>query len=270
MELKIEHRTQYQYSDTVSYTIQQLRLTPMEGFGQHVKRWEVRVNGHLHRFVDTHGNAAHTLVLDSPHDEIIIAASGEVETGLMTAPQDDRLPRELYLRDTSLTQVDTNLRNFAGRFATHLSDQSDTWLEEMMREIVDKVPYAKGSTVVDTPAAEAFALGSGVCQDHAHIFIACCRHLGIPARYVSGYLFTQDGSLMESHAWADVCWKETGWQSFDVSNGIRTNSVHVRLAVGLDYRDACPVSGMRVGGGLETMGVSVLVNQAGQMQQVQQ
>ncbi len=140
----------------------------------------------------------------------------------------------------------------------------------MVHAIVEKVPYAKGSTSVDTVAAEAFELGSGVCQDHAHIFIACCRHLGIPARYVSGYLFTDDGSLMESHAWADIWRKDLGWQSFDVSNGVRTNSVHVRLAVGLDYRDACPVSGMRVGGGLETMGVSVLVNQSGQMQQVQQ
>lgn len=270
MELKIEHRTKYDYSDTVTYTIQQLRLTPQDGFGQRVKRWEIRVNGHLHRFTDTHGNAAHTLVLDSPHDEIVITASGEVETGLDIKPPADSLPLSMYLRSTPLTETDANLSNFASQYAHHQNDKSDLWLEEMMHAILEKVPYAKGSTSVDTTGAEAFELGGGVCQDHAHIFIACCRHMGIPARYVSGYLFTQDGSLMESHAWADVWWKEAGWQSFDVSNGARTNSVHVRLAVGLDYRDACPVSGMRVGGGLETMGVSVLVNQSGQMQQVQQ
>ncbi|CAG0949562.1 hypothetical protein MTYP_00108 [Methylophilaceae bacterium] len=270
MDLSIEHRTRYQYSDLVNYTIQQLRLTPGDGFGQRVKRWEIRVNGHLHRFQDTHGNATHTLVLDSPHDEINIIAAGEVETGLETAPQEQRLPLAVYLRNTDLTAADPELQKFTARYAGFLTDHSDLWLEDMMHAIVKRVPYAKGSTAVDTTAADAFGLGSGVCQDHAHIFIACCRHLGIPARYVSGYLFTQDGSLMESHAWADVYWPDAGWRSFDVSNGCRTNSVHVRLAVGLDYRDACPVSGMRVGGGMESMGVSVLVNQSGQMQQVQQ
>lgn len=269
MELKIEHRTHYTYSEAVAYTIQQLRLTPLDGFGQRVKRWDIRVNGHLHRFTDTHGNIAHTLVLDSPHDEIIITASGDVETGLDTKPPSDFLPLQMYLRTTPLTDVDSVLRNFASQYTPHLKQQSDEWLEEMMHVIIDKVPYSKGNTSVETSAATAFELGAGVCQDHAHIFIACCRYLGVPARYVSGYLFTQDGSLMESHAWADVWWRD-GWQSYDVSNGMRTNGLHVRLAVGLDYRDACPVSGTRIGGGLETMGVSVLVNQAGQMQQVQQ
>jgi transglutaminase-like putative cysteine protease len=270
MDLSIEHRTRYQYSETVHYTIQQLRLTPRDGFGQRVKRWEIRVNGHLHRFDDTHGNTAHTLVLDGPHNEINIIASGEVETGLDVKVFEHTLPLEVYLRNTELTDPDVKLQKFAARYVRHLTDKSDAWLEELMGAIVKRVPYVKGSTGVETTAANAFNLGTGVCQDHAHIFIACCRQLGIPARYVSGYLFTQDGSLMESHAWADIWRQESGWQSYDVSNGCRTNGVHVRLAVGLDYRDACPTSGMRVGGGMETMGVSVLVNQSNQMQQAQQ
>ena len=270
MKLNIEHRTRYSYSDPVSYTIQQLRLTPQDGCGQRVRRWEIRVNGHLQRFVDAHGNAAHTLVIDKPHDEIHIIASGEVETGLDEQSLDNQLPLPVYLRQTPLTEADLALRQFAERYAAFLHDASDLWLEDMMHAILEKVPYSRGQTSVATPAAEAFAQGGGVCQDHAHIYLACCRHLGIPARYVSGYLFTEDGSLMESHAWADVWRGDQGWHSLDISNGTRTNGVHVRLAVGLDYRDACPVSGMRSGGGLETMGVGVRVNQSGQAEQIQQ
>jgi transglutaminase-like putative cysteine protease len=125
------------------------------------------------------------------------------------------------------------------------------------------VQYIKGATQVNTSAVEAFSLGQGVCQDHAHVFIACCRAIDLPARYVSGYLFTEDGSLMQTHAWADVFVAGEGWQSFDVSNGCRAGETHVRLATGLDYRSASPVSGMRSGGGVEGMASSVIVNQAG-------
>ncbi len=261
MQLTINHRTHYLYTDIVNYTIQKLRLTPQDGFGQRVKRWEIRVNGHLQRHDDAYGNAAHLLVLDTPHEEINILATGEVETGLDTPPAHDILPREIYLRATPLTDTDVALRQFAVQFKEKVLDEKV--LEEMMHAIVDQVPYERGMTNVDTTAAEAFRSGRGVCQDHAHIFIACCRYLGIPARYVSGYLFNDDGSLLESHAWADA-WLPNGWASYDVSNRRRANGVHVRLATGLDYRDACPVSGMRVGGGLETMSVGVQVDQAQQ------
>ena len=87
--------------------------------------------------------------------------------------------------------------------------------------------------------------------------------MGLPARYVSGYLFTADGSLMQTHAWADVYLTDLGWQSFDVANGCRAGEGHVRLATGLDYRSANPVSGLRSGGGVEGMATSVLVNQSG-------
>jgi transglutaminase-like putative cysteine protease len=261
MQLTIEHRTSYQYDEMVNYTIQQLRLTPQEHFGQRVIRWEIKVNGQLQRFDDAFGNVTHTLVLDRPHDRINIVAHGEVETEQAYNALDGTLPVQVYLRETPLTRLSNALSGFAHEF--HDTNR----LEAMIAAIVEKVPYNKGITNAKTSAAEAFELQGGVCQDHAHIFIACCRSLGLPARYVSGYLFTQDGSLMESHGWADVWLGEQGWQSFDVSNQCRTTGVHIRLAHGLDYRDAGPVSGMRLGGGLENMGVSVLVNQSGQGQQ---
>lgn len=262
MLLNIEHHTRYAYSEHVNYTIQQLRLTPQNGFGQHVKRWEIKVNGELYATEDAYGNSTHTLVVDKPHQEILIVATGEVETGVEVFVQHQNLPLAIYTRDTPLTKSSNKMREFASAYVTNVYAQMAA-LEDMMHALLQRVHYIKGATQVSTTAVEAFELGQGVCQDHAHIFIACCRSMGLPARYVSGYLFTEDGSLMQTHAWADVYLTNGGWQSYDVSNGCRASETHVRLATGLDYRGASPVGGMRAGGGFEGMASSVIVNQAG-------
>lgn len=267
MQLIIEHHTRYVYSEPVNYTIQQLRLTPQNGFGQTVKRWEIKVNGELQLAKDSYGNTTHSLVIDVPHTEIMVIAMGEVETGLPIDRQmhpNTGLPLVVYLRDTPLTIYNAEIATFALQYKSITQGQmQNEWLESMMYALLERVEYIPGVTQVTTSAIEAFALGKGVCQDHAHVFIACCRSIGLPARYVSGYLFTEDGSLMQTHAWADVYLNELGWQSFDVSNGCRAGATHVRLATGLDYRTASPVSGMRAGGGVEGMASSVVVNQAG-------
>lgn len=267
MLLSIEHHTRYAYSEPVNYTIQQLRLTPQNGYGQHVKRWDIKANGNLHAVEDSYGNITHTMVVDTPHTEISIIALGEVETGLAENNLEQNLahhvlPLSIYLRDTPLTASNGAIRTFAKPYQTSPSMQNKA-LEDMMHALLGRVSYIKGATEVTTTAREAFQLGKGVCQDHAHVFIACCRSIGLPARYVSGYLFTEDGSLMQTHAWAEAWLQEEGWQSFDVSNGCRIHGVHVRLASGLDYRSASPVTGMRSGGGAEGMATSVVVNQAG-------
>jgi transglutaminase-like putative cysteine protease len=254
MLLNIEHQTQYIYSEAAQYTIQQLRLTPRDGMGQQVKHWEIKVNGLGDAFEDTYGNLTHTLVIDQPHHELLISVAGEIETGLGNLATNQPLPVALYLRESPLTQADAAMAAFARQFA-HAS------LPDMMHALRDKMHYIKGATQVNTPAAEAFRLGKGVCQDHAHAFIGCCRSLGLPARYVSGYLFTEDGSLMQTHAWVDV-WQNEQWLGLDVSNGMLTNETHVRLAVGLDYRSASPVTGTRIGGGMEGMSSMVSVNQS--------
>jgi transglutaminase-like putative cysteine protease len=244
----------------VDYTIQQLRLTPQNGFGQRVASWNIRVNGRMRQNTDAYGNAVHTLVVDTPHQNIEIVARGEVETGLDIPPPADTLPLQVYLRATALTTIDLALANFAREFSPAGKGLDAQGLHALMESICRRVSYRRGSTDAATTAAEAYAAGEGVCQDHAHIFIACCRYLGVPARYVSGYLFTEDGHLVESHAWADA-WHAGEWLSFDVSNNQRANGIHVRLATGLDYRDACPIAGVRRGGGGEQMGVQVQISQ---------
>ena len=106
------------------------------------------------------------------------------------------------------------------------------------------------------------AIGNGVCQDHAHIFIAAARLAGIPARYVSGYLMINDQVSQDaSHAWAEVHVDDLGWVGFDVSNGVSPDERYVRIAIGRDARDASPISGFRLGIADESMSVSLQVQQ---------
>src|SRR5690606_19062665 len=144
-------------------------------------------------------------------------------------------------------------------------------LIDLMHGLADRMTYLPGATGVESTAAEAFAGGAGVCQDHAHAFLACARSLGVPARYVSGYLLTEDSEHLASHAWAEA-WLEGAWYSFDVTNGLSRPERHLKLAVGLDYLDACPVRGMRRGGGGEQMHALVQVEPLAeaQMRSVQQ
>ena len=262
MHLSITHTTHYNYDQPLLYSIQQLRLTPKDGFGQKVKHWSILVNGQLHQYEDTYGNIVNNLVVERHTSEIKIVAKGEVETGFAYSEAQENLPLSIYLRETGLTQPDNLLEDFAQAFGEIHSIEE---LEKLSNIIVSRVPYTKGVTGVYTTASQAFASGNGVCQDHAHIFIACCRMLGIPARYVSGYLFTKQGDLLESHAWVDAWLEGDGWKSIDVSNQCIASGEHVRLAVGLDYHDACPVSGIRVGGGAESMSAGVNVAQLQRM-----
>jgi transglutaminase-like putative cysteine protease len=131
--------------------------------------------------------------------------------------------------------------------------------------VCETVRYMPGTTSVEDSAVQAFARGQGVCQDQAHVFIACCRSAGIPARYVSGYLCSVDGSDSASHAWVDA-WLEDaqGWLAIDVMHLKPKGERHCRLAVGRDYLDAAPVRGVRRGGGDEVMDVSVVATTGAQ------
>jgi transglutaminase-like putative cysteine protease len=123
------------------------------------------------------------------------------------------------------------------------------------------VAFDTKPTEVTTTAAEAFSLRRGVCQDLTHIFIAAARCLGIPARYVSGYLYRVDGVVDQEagHAWAEANVPGLGWVGFDAANGISIGEGHVRVAIGLDYLGAAPVRGTRQGGGSEDLDVVLKV-----------
>ncbi|MDX5372749.1 MAG: transglutaminase family protein [Pseudomonadaceae bacterium] len=265
MRLSIRHDTTYNYDDQVRASIQYLRLTPQESARQHVLSWQLDLPRPVRAQRDPYGNILHVLTLDEPHEALVIGARGQVEIDALCESEPDSRSPLPYLRFTRLTQADDALRDFAANGSGGRRDRSG--LIDLMHGLHEQMPYSPGATRVDSTAAEAFAGRAGVCQDHTHAFLACARSLGVPARYVSGYLYTEDSGHLASHAWAEA-WLGDGWYSFDVTNQLARPERHLKLAVGLDYLDACPVRGMRRGGGGERM--QVRVNVAALMQTQQQ
>lgn len=258
MILTVNHETVYRYDAAVNHSTQYLRLTPPDGEGQRVLEWKLELPASATTTEDAFGNILHVLTLDMPHAEIRIRATGIVETDSgerMSFIGGDPRP---YLRSTPLTAMSAGMMAFAESFRQ--SPMTLAAVEALAHAVLDRMQFEPGSTDVGTTAAEAFAAASGVCQGHAHVFIACCRHLGVPARYVSGYVYSPGhvDNHMATHAWGEA-WLEDRWWSFDVVNRCRAGASHLKLAVGMDYMDACPVRGVRRGGSGEMLHSTVQV-----------
>jgi transglutaminase-like putative cysteine protease len=173
----------------------------------------------------------------------------------------ERFPPGIFLRDTDLTRADAALHDFADAISG--AGTLDR-LHALMSAVHGRLIFDPAPTHSGTSAREAFALGRGVCQDFAHVFVACARRLGIPARYVSGYFLRTDGVRLQDagHAWAEAFVEDLGWVGFDCAHGVCPHEQHVRVACGLDYLGAAPVRGSRQGGGRESLAVSVDVSLA--------
>lgn len=252
MRLDVVHTTQYAYDSPVRASTQYLRLTPRDSARQSVVSWQLEAPGTPTQVTDGYGNVLHVLTLDRPVREIRIRVSGTVETRSVYDEGADPVPLSplVFTRPTALTRAESELAVFAERFRRAAGSPSG--LGELAAAILKKMPFTRGGTHAGNSAAEAFALSSGVCQDHTHVFLACCRHLGVPARYVSGYLYSEGAPEVASHAWAEA-WTLDRWRSFDIANSRPAGEQHIKLAVGADYLDACPIRGTRVGGGGEKM-----------------
>jgi transglutaminase-like putative cysteine protease len=260
MRFSIRHETIYRYSSPANYTIQLLRLTPRAESHQRVVNWTLDAPARLQPVTDAFGNLTHTLTLTVPHEEIRISAHGTVDLGTL---DNGRLPAEpggiaplAFGVATPLTQPDEAIASFVRQALPRgLRNATDALLLASM--LCDRIAYVPGVTLVSSAATQAFAQSSGVCQDHAHIFLACCRVLGTPARYVSGYVHPGTADYAASHAWVDVWFAQGGWVSVDITNRQLTSDRHCRLAVARDYESASPIRGVRTGGGKETMEVKV-------------
>ena len=268
MQLHIRHETRYRYERPVKYSVQSLHLTPRRDPSQRALNWSISAPGRRLEQVDAYGNISHLLTIEEPHREISIVVHGVVETADTEGRQDDGpLSPLAYLAPTKLTTPNDELRVFAQHAMESTSDPRAR-VQALAEAVFDAVRYKSGTSDVQDSAAVAFKSGEGVCQDHAHVYIASARSAGIPSRYVSGYLFTGDSSDAASHAWVDV-WlgAEIGWQSIDVTHKRPAVRTYCRLAVGRDYLDAAPVRGVRQGGGGEKMEANVLVAESAQQQQ---
>lgn len=242
MRFSISHELFYTYDSPVRLSTQYLRLTPRDTARQKVVQWTVETPAPALRTSDGYGNVLHVLTLDKPVEEIRIRAAGTVDTSpAVDEPSDFTgapLPPLVFLRETALTRADEKLAAFAQRFRA-----ANGGAAGRLRELAGVIGRDSGAL----SAADA-----------VHRFIACCRRLGVPARYVSGYVHTarrgrgtkEDPIAM--HAWAEA-WVEERWRSFDIAREEPIGESHIKIAVGADYLDACPIRGVRVGGGTETL-----------------
>ena len=270
MRLSVTHTTTYRYDEPVAYGLHELRLIPRSGPTQTVEWWDTRIAAGRRqvRFTDHHRNIVELVRVQSGVTETVVVATGAVvttDTAGVIGPDRGHTPRWLYQRATELTAPGPNIRRLVRSVDRGTTDLQ--MLHGLSAAVRDAVDYEPGTTEVDTPADVVVEARSGVCQDHTHVFVAAARTLGHPARYVSGYLFVEGGQEDASHAWAEVSVDGLGWVGFDVANQISPDERYVRLAVGLDYRDAAPISGVRRGAGGETLEVDVSVTEQGSAQQ---
>ncbi|KUF12467.1 transglutaminase family protein [Pseudoponticoccus marisrubri] len=264
MRLRIRHTTQYRFDSPETYGLQQVRKTPKPGAAQSVLSWSTRIEGGVKElsYEDHHRNTVELISFEKGTETLLVTSEGEVElseTHGVVGPHPGPAPLWLYRRVTPRTKPGPAIRALVREVT------GDTPLERLhmlMKLIGERVDYQLGATDSASEAERVLTEGKGVCQDHAHVYIACAREMGLPARYVSGYLLMDDRVEQEAmHAWAETHVDGLGWVGFDVSNCISPDTRYVRVATGLDYADAAPVTGTRTGQAGEAMNVAIEVAQ---------
>lgn len=270
MKLQVRHTTDYRYTEPLRYALQTLWLTPQAGPAQTVHFWSLGAPGELFAQRDAFGNSIHSYsFVGQSADNVrwsLVNAAGQVETfGVAEFCDADALPHpDFFLRATQLAQPSPLLADFGRRFVSPSGTPGTLELSMILalgQGVAGAVSYKQYSTNVTTTALQAFEAGAGVCQDQAHVMVAVCRSLGIPARYVSGYFYAANESDLASHAWVDVCLDVASrrWVSIDVTHGSLIDERHVRLAMGTDYNACPPIKGVRQGGGEESMTVTITI-----------
>jgi transglutaminase-like putative cysteine protease len=269
MRLSIRHATTYAYDPPAERCALRLRLYPPSFDSQRVIAWKVSVNDHVMPSLLSTATGDRESIWTSAAGgaEVAIVAEGEVETrdvaGMVKGLKDTVRP-QVYLRPTPLTEADKRIEELAAGIA---GAKPLDRMHGLFNAVADAVAYKPGATSSSTTAAQALKAGQGVCQDHAHVFIAAARILKVPARYVVGYLLASDAKLTETHAWAEAWAPDIGWVGFDPSNRLCPTDRYVRLGCGLDAADAAPIRGNVSGGPKERLSASVDIAQtSGQSQ----
>jgi transglutaminase-like putative cysteine protease/predicted glutamine amidotransferase len=284
--MEVLHRTTYRYQQAVERSMHLFRLTPMHDRLQNVlsHSLEVTVDGESREYEDVFGNRVRRVKVETPFTEMNIVARSRVEL-LDTDPLSFRPLRARssfplvwmpwhrnalapYLQPAELAESElTELTDYAMSFVERNDyDLLDTLLD-LNATIFKEYRYAQGTTNLNTTAFQVYATRSGVCQDFSNLFICLTRLLGVPARYMCGYVYTgpkntQHPQSEASHAWVQVYLPEVGWRGFDPTNGCLTQTDHIRVACGRNYTDATPTSGtLFVGGGGERLEVEVRVEE---------
>jgi transglutaminase-like putative cysteine protease len=270
--LEVHHRTTYRYAGQVVSSYNEARLTPVTNARQSVLSSTLEVTPRVtpFRYVDAFGTTVHAFDLHQPHDHLNVVGHSVTETTppmpiynrlgwkeLQTARVADRFYD--YLALTKLVDATDAMREAADD-AKGFDDPTEA-AAAIFGFVRSHLTYVTGSTEVSTKASHAFEAGAGVCQDFVHVSLALLRRMGIPARYVSGYVHNRPDAMVgetvrgESHAWVEV-W--TGdWWGFDPTGDVAVGERHVVIATGRDYKDVSPLKGVYAGAALQKLEVSV-------------
>jgi len=284
----VTHRTVYKYEKAVERSTHVLRLIPVHDHLQNVRSNELTISvpTQSRDYVDVFGNRVRRLVIETPFSEMVIESKSTVEVldvdplgyeplrvrstiPLVWMPW-QRQVLDPYLLPFELPETElAELGEYAMSFVKRNDyDLLDTLLD-INHTIYREYAYVQGETTVLTSAFDVYVNRRGVCQDFTNLMICLARLLGVPARYVCGYIYTGPKNPNQrqgeaSHAWVQLYLPQVGWKGFDPTNGILTQTDHVRVAVGRNYLDATPTSGtIFVGGGGETLSVEVVVEPHG-------
>lgn len=276
--LRIVHHTAYQYAEPVDVSFNEVRMTPVDQGGQRLLGHDLSVypGATIQTYTDYWGALVEAFDVHTPHRVLEITSTSTVDTPatpsepsggawseVHAASVKDRFAEYLSFSDyVDHADTDPERRSLVEQLGALPTPREATL--EAMRAIRDQMTYTPGVTSVYTTAAEAWLDGHGVCQDFTHVLLSLLRTLGIPARYVSGYLHTEeeapgDTVVGESHAWVEY-W-DGDWHALDPTNDRAVGSAHVIVARGRDYADVAPVSGIYAGGQGAGFLVSVSITQ---------
>lgn len=289
MRYRVRHTTTYAYSNAVSVCHNQLHLCPRQCPHQACTFHELMVfpeAAMVSRSLDYFGNPVTYFTLQEPHQALTMTANSVVEVAPVEAPAVGVAPawedvRDATRRDRSAAGLEVYQFVFdspyvaAGEELLAYAAPSFTPRRPLLEAVWDlteriytEFTYDPGATAVNTPLHDVMRLRRGVCQDFAHLQIGCLRSLGLPVRYVSGYLVTQPAAgdalvgADASHAWLSVHCPGQGWVDVDPTNNLWPSDRHVTVAIGRDYGDVSPIRGVFLGGGDHTMEVVVDVTPA--------
>ena len=280
--LRIRHRTRYLYAERVSQSRHRSFLTPRTTLRQRLASSAVAIepppDGST-SFLDYFGNPVTLFAVDSPHRTLVIEARSAVTLGAEPpggAPASDgadavrstlgraESPDDLQALEFCFRSPHIPLEDRLGAYAREafIGESFRAGVARLMRRIHDEFEYDPAVTTVSTPVSTVFEHKRGVCQDFAHVMIACLRSAGLAARYVSGYLVPAPGVVgaQASHAWVSVYEPGAGWIDFDPTNDVTPSTGHVTLAWGRDYSDVTPFSGVVTGGGEHDVSVDVEID----------
>ena len=267
MRIKISHETTYLYTPPARWIIQTLRLTPRSFDSQYVLRWRVGVDvdASLRMTEDCLGNVVHSLSYPRAAERFTVSAIGEVETsdavGVVRGSV-ETLPPEMFLRASPLAGANAALRDFAQTAIAGVTDPLER-LHLIMGALHKEMTFDPEAAASKSGAAEALALKRGASGDFAHVFIAAAHELGIPARYISGYVLpAKDEAPRGLSAWAEAVAPGLGWVAFDPVHDLCPNADYVRVAVGFDALSAAPFRGAHSGAGDEAVTARIRIEQA--------